>query len=187
MSRVGLHKRYRIARKTNELPALDIAALDLRVADVPSGKTFSWQQNGRVVGTASCTVSGEHVLIEYKSCDRRSVSQRIRFASTKPHFGGVRRWFVCPDCGRKCNTLYSSFAFKCRKCVNAVYPSQYAYVRLAGEAEARRARVLLGTVAGYDPALVTKPKGMHWKTFRRLQKQIRSADVAFDEYVQARL
>jgi hypothetical protein len=48
---------------------------------------------------------------------------------TRPFYGGARRWFLCPACGRRCAKLYSprcyEARFACRHCWRLVYPSQY--------------------------------------------------------------
>ena len=51
--------------------------------------------------------------------------------TTRPFYGGARRWFVCPGqgCGRRCAKLYSPnpgrSPFACRRCWRLVYWSQY--------------------------------------------------------------
>ncbi|MEO1661141.1 MAG: hypothetical protein AAFR51_09145 [Pseudomonadota bacterium] len=167
--------------------ALDVAALDFSETAPLKTKTLRWLQNERCMGSVNCTVTGSTIMLDYVLLDGRSVSAFIELTTTHPQFGGVRRWFVCPDCGRRCRLLHFASAFKCRKCVNAVYPSQYDYVRLAGEAKAKRAREQLGAAVGLDIAFATKPKGMHWKTYRKLEQLVWNADVAFEEYIQARL
>lgn len=51
-------------------------------------------------------------------------SQLIKFASTFCYFGGVRWWFVCPKCGRRCYKLYRPRHrryFACRICHELKY------------------------------------------------------------------
>jgi hypothetical protein len=60
--------------------------------------------------------------------------------STAQHLGGVRWWWVCPDCGRRAAVLYApcGLYWCCRRCANHItYPSsnasdkRLAYDRLA--------------------------------------------------------
>ena len=47
---------------------------------------------------------------------------------TPQRFGGFRRWFACPSCGRRAGKLYSPSPdqpFACRRCRALVYASQY--------------------------------------------------------------
>lgn len=49
---------------------------------------------------------------------------RLRFTSSRCHFGGIRYWFVCPTCGKRIGKLYvtlSANEFKCRRCHNLTY------------------------------------------------------------------
>lgn len=49
--------------------------------------------------------------------------------TTRPYYGGLRCWFVCPACGTRCVKLYSPAGsrspFACRRCWGLVYGSQY--------------------------------------------------------------
>ncbi len=40
------------------------------------------------------------------------------------HFGGVRRWFLCPNCQRRVYTLYFDRGFACRRCLRLRYISR---------------------------------------------------------------
>ncbi len=58
--------------------------------------------------------------------DRRS--ERIKVTTTRPHFGGLRYWFVCPVCERRAGKLYATEEdrrYICRVCRKLVYASQY--------------------------------------------------------------
>jgi hypothetical protein len=48
--------------------------------------------------------------------------------TTRPFYGGARRWFACPNCDGRCAKLYApnpSSPFACRRCWKLVYWSQY--------------------------------------------------------------
>ena len=56
------------------------------------------------------------------------IALRLSALYTSQHFGGFRRWFACPNCGRRVGKLYSpsqSLPFACRRCWRLVYASQY--------------------------------------------------------------
>lgn len=49
---------------------------------------------------------------------------RLRFATSRCHFGGIRYWFICSVCGKRIGRLYvtmSANEFKCRRCHNLTY------------------------------------------------------------------
>ena len=50
----------------------------------------------------------------------------VAVATTRPHFGGLRWWLICPQCGRRCGKLYlpsGARRFACRLCHNLTYTS----------------------------------------------------------------
>ena len=55
--------------------------------------------------------------------------------TTRPFYGGARRWFRCPRCGRRCAKLYTPdycrVPFHCRVCLQLVYQSQYRKGKLS--------------------------------------------------------
>jgi hypothetical protein len=63
---------------------------------------------------------------------QESAEYRVRLTATRPRFGGLRWWFVCPlvvngvACGRRVGNLYlppSGRYFGCRHCNNLTYAS----------------------------------------------------------------
>jgi hypothetical protein len=49
----------------------------------------------------------------------------VNLGETACHFGGRRRWFICPSCEAHMGVLYKDRDdFKCRKCLNLCYLSQ---------------------------------------------------------------
>lgn len=104
------------------------------------------------------------------------VQQTASLITTRPYFGGVRWWFACPRCLRRCANLYlapGARRFACRRCLQLRYLTQRVD---CGERLHLRARRLVQRLGGeVDPALrgnaVTwKPRGMHQRTFERLYK-----------------
>jgi hypothetical protein len=94
---------------------------------------------------------------------------------TDCNFGGQRAWFHCPalGCGRRVAILYlGGGIFACRHCYQLAYPSQREpdYDRAARRADKIRKR-LCWEQGILNPKGWQKPKGMHWKTFERLNKE----------------
>lgn len=49
----------------------------------------------------------------------------VSLTTTQQGHGGLRRWFSCPDCGRRCAVVYlRGGILACRKCHGLVYASQ---------------------------------------------------------------
>lgn len=65
------------------------------------------------------------VLLRFRRYSR-TVEQGVRLCFTRPHFGGRRWWFVCPQCSARVGLLHlpsNSYHFLCRKCHNLSYES----------------------------------------------------------------
>ncbi len=55
-----------------------------------------------------------------------AVASVVRLDATRPHFGGLRRWFACPLCGRRVGKLYlppGETYVACRVCFGLTYRS----------------------------------------------------------------
>jgi len=84
--------------------------------------------------------------------DRRSIwildtRQYITLESTACKFGGLRYWFVCPKCSRRCLILYRpawNEGFACRRCHDLIYRSSAnshgGYIRRLSSILTRRAK-----------------------------------------------
>ncbi|HKO57424.1 MAG TPA: hypothetical protein VJ276_16230 [Thermoanaerobaculia bacterium] len=60
--------------------------------------------------------------------DGAPINVTLWTVTTRPFYGGARRWFVCPKCEGRCAKLYApnrSDQFACRLCWKLVYWSQY--------------------------------------------------------------
>jgi hypothetical protein len=92
----------------------------------------------------------------------------VRFTYTQTRFGGRRRWFECPRCGKACRVLFGS-PFRCRACHGLRYSSQYqsACNRAIGRLQALRMR--LGGSGDHIGPFPPRPKHMQTKTYRRLR------------------
>ena len=75
----------------------------------------------------------------------RDCKQWINLYSTSMNFGGVRWWFECPTCERRCTKLHSPFIgsrFECRKCLDLTYHSCQEAGTLAGRIKPKMKRDL---------------------------------------------
>ena len=114
-------------------------------------------------------------------------TQEIPIHWAKCHFGGQRPWFNCPcrieekSCGRQVAKLYwTDGCFACRRCLGLAYASQRQNpgMRASRRAEKIRAR-LRGSATG--PYRV-KPRGMHWRTYRRLCEEAEHAEAKAESW-----
>ena len=91
-----------------------------------------------------------------------------------PYRFGLRPFFECPSCGRRCCLLYLAERCACRRCLGLSYPVQFETKLDQGFRRAWKARKKLvqpdgnSGVGSWIPDN-RKPKGMHWRTFNRLR------------------
>jgi hypothetical protein len=72
--------------------------------------------------------------------DGREVSADLAVLESRTHSGGIRYWFACPACKRRCRKVRVTPAgdFGCRVCLQLVYTSQYPTRRTIDEWFQRR-------------------------------------------------
>lgn len=98
----------------------------------------------------------------------------IRLTTTRAGYGGVRTWFLCPQCSRRCGILFHHpvRAWACRICCNGRYASEVEGPIKRLYRKARKLRQRLGQMDGnmFLP-FPGKPLGMHWSTYLRLRRE----------------
>ena len=150
------------SRHVNQFQTVDIRQVKKQhglTADRPGHVEFSYGLRG---GPASVAVSAAVVWVPY------------RF--------GLRPFFECPGCGRRCCLLYLGERCACRQCLGLSYPVQFETKQDQGFRRAWKARKKLvppdGRSGCGDPIPDWKrPKGMHWQTFNRLRDNAEQAAV----------
>src|SRR5262245_26092416 len=60
----------------------------------PLGQLSSVNFQGHLV------IPGGYLQLDFTVCNRQ-VRQAIALDTTKPHFGGTRWWFICPETGKR--------------------------------------------------------------------------------------
>jgi hypothetical protein len=104
---------------------------------------------------------------------------RVRLETTRPHYGGMRWWFVCPLSGRRARVLYlpptGGTTFACRQALGLAYHSQRATADDRAVERSLKARQKLGVTDRnmLDMPYCPKPQRMRWRTHARLVGVIR--------------
>ena len=165
-------------RCTNDMLALDVRSIN-RAGRLTSGSWFTWQWtcNGEKTASIQIRVETDSVVLDYRNRSNyhggewEPMSYRVALDRTPCGFGGKRVWWRCPavGCGRRVAVLYGGRVFACRQCNRLAYRSQ----READDDRATRRADKLRNRLGWEPGILNghgwKPKGMHWRTFERLQ------------------
>jgi hypothetical protein len=125
----------------------------------------------------------QYEIYDYWTGDLHHIDDRFFLTATRPPFGGLRWWFVCPRLNRRVRKLYLPLGgrhFRSQRAYRLPYSSQRETVH---DRAMRRARKLCQRLGG-DPADDTypnKPKRMRWRTYNRLMDELVAADGVADE------
>jgi hypothetical protein len=125
--------------------------------------TWHWNRNNETVGKIAVHVQTKGLTLSYKNRP-----QSVMLTTSSCNLGGCRHWFRC-GCGKRVAILYAGGSrFACRHCLNLNYQTQHQerHERLAKKAHGIRDS--LDWPRGFNNETGPKPKGMHWRTFKRL-------------------
>jgi hypothetical protein len=161
---------------TDDMRVLDVRKLQRQRLLTPGNSlSWAWTINGETTATINLVVGADRVTLDYRQRERggewRPMNYPVRLAWTGCNFGGRRVWWLCPaaGCGRRVAVLFGGAVFACRQCHRLAYRCQ----REAADDRATRRADKLRDYLGWEPGILngseTKPKGMHWRTFERLQ------------------
>ena len=159
---------------------LDIRKIQRAGLLVP-GRSFGWKwtRNGEKIASINlrtdCDAPLSKVTLHYRTRPHggewKDMNYPVYVSWTGCNYGGQRVWWLCPavGCGRRVAVLYGGSVYACRHCHMLAYSTQreQAHDRAGSRADTIRKR--LGWDAGILNLPGGKPKGMHWRTFDRLQ------------------
>ena len=126
MARPAMH----MTPKTTDYRTVDLAWLRRKGArHVGYSGQITWRNRGEVTGSIGYRLELGGLRLIYRNTPYggvpEDVNDLIPIITMRMHFGGVRHWFSCPSCGRRCRILYGGARFRCRLCRGARYESQY--------------------------------------------------------------
>ena len=172
---------------TTAPPLDDFLNIDVRrlsrdgYLEVGSRKRMAWRVSGELLGPVVITAGSDFVDIidEAKAPGRRRFGASVQLTETSVTYG-TRRWFVCPECDRRCALLYidDTELLVCRICLGAPYLSASLgkSARLQDRREKAR-RALFVDAEGN----AHRPKGMHTDTWLRRWMVLWDAEKAIAE------
>lgn len=97
----------------------------------------------------------------------------VRIDQHELHFGGYRRWLVCPTCEVRREALYvDGCLVACRVCLGLRYACQHENVRDRMFRRANAIRERLGWKLGIANPQGGKPGRMHWRTYVQLRDEL---------------
>lgn len=152
---------------------------------------LTWSHYGQETGSASYRVEMACLVLTYRHSSLgeqwEDIEEIVWFDHTPCNYGGKRTWFQCPHCSRRVAVLYGAGKrFLCRHCYGLTYASQQERAPDRGFRKANKIKERLGGFAGLEYPVPPKPKGMHWRTYRRLRQQAQAAERLSWTYAHAR-
>lgn len=165
------------ASKINEYHAVDLAYLNRnKLLQIGHTGTLSWSRGGERMGWIGYSVERDGLRLDYKTRswgenEWQSVNELTPFTFTQTQFGGERCWLQCLACGMRCRIIYGGDHFRCRKCHNLKYETQYEQPWARAFTKIQKVRLQLGGTANMSEIFPPKPKSMHWKTYWQLKEQ----------------
>lgn len=176
---------------TDECHSVDVRYLHRRGSLKPGGWfTLRWSRGERETGSIRGFVEGgaraERVILAYRhrrgaGGEWEDAREPVRLDWTPCNFGAYRPWFICPGAGRgrRVAVLHEPGKyFLCRHCYDLAYESQREGGMYRALRKAQGIRERLGGSANMTIPFPDKPKGMHWRTYRRLREEHDEAETA---------
>lgn len=137
--------------------------------------TLTWSVRREETGSIQLSLVHCGVKLRYRTRPRggdwQDIEEVVPLIETPTNFGGRREWFRCLSCGRRCRIIYGGIRFRCRKCRALRYESQYEPPFARAASRAIKIREKLECRSGIDDPFPAKPKGMHWRTYHRLERE----------------
>jgi hypothetical protein len=140
--------------------------------------------NGVEVGSIGLRAGLDALTLYYTfQGESERVECVVPLATTRPHFGGCRWWFLCPlrGCGRRAGKLYlpcGARLFGCRHCYGLTYATCGKRGADRALTKTQKIRTRLGGSASLAEPFPNKPKGMWWRTYHQLRERAEEAEIS---------
>jgi hypothetical protein len=171
----GMGIRCEAKLTTDMVPAIDIRQLQRSRELIPGNRILgTWTRGDLITAQVEIDIQHNQLRIRYtrvsSSGEREPVECVVPIASTPCNYGGVRRWFCCPDCRKRIAVIYiHGRSCSCRQCSYLVYRSQRERASERARSRAQNIRVRLGGSANLLEPFPAKPKWMRWKNYQSLE------------------
>ena len=159
--------------------------------------TLTWSRGERVTGKIQWRAESDRLMLNFRHRWRdgewEDTEQPLPLEWTLCRFGGKRPWFRCPGivnghrCGRRVLKVYAGGRyFLCRHCYSLAHrcQSESELDRLLRRTD--KAFEALGERWHLDEPPPPKPKGMHWRTYRRRAEAIENRQQQMEQAFVAR-
>lgn len=140
--------------------------------------SLSWSRNGEKTGSVNFRMEENKMILNYRHKPRdgewEGVEQVVSIDRTPCNFGGCRKWFLCPHCGKRVAILYGAGKyFFCRHCCRLTYYSCNVFPLQRISDKADKLHKNLGAESGgFMDFIPQRPLGMHRSTDNRIIAEI---------------
>ncbi len=183
----GSGRRWDSKSTTSEYLRLDIRRLVKQgVLEQRFPVGWQWTRNNEPYADIQIHPDEDRLVLKYRhrrhGGEWKSEEHSVLIDESPCHFGGARKWFLCParGCGRRVAVLYSGGIFACRQCHQLSYESQRERLHDRALSRAQKLHVRLGGSGAVADGLPPKPNGMHWKTYERLANRFDGEERAMN-------
>jgi hypothetical protein len=153
---------------------------------------WEWTRDGERMADIGLRAEAQRLILSYRLRLNRGgwqdVEQPTPVVWLPCPFGGERPYFVCRGvvngvtCSRQVLKLYGADTyFLCRHCYQLAYASQREDRCDRALRRADKIRMRLGGEPGMASVFPVRPKGMHRRTYERLQSEMEEAEILADE------
>ena len=162
--------------KCHEFHSIDLAWLRKRkLLRVGTSSTLRWSRGRHETGSIKIAVLSQGIRLVYRrrvsGGEWQEVDEIVLIVETPVQLCGLRRWFQCLSCQRRCRIIYGGSYFRCRRCHGLKYDTQYEPDFARAATAALKIRSRLGAKGGLDDPFPRRPKGMHRRTSERLRNE----------------
>jgi hypothetical protein len=152
---------------------------------------LSWSSHGNKRGAINFEVNKRCLTLKFRHMGKNGaweeVEQAIFCDHTPCNYGGYRKWFLCSQCERKVEILYSLHGpnkyFLCRDCHGLTYASCNAHPTKRLFDKANRLKQKIGVEPGIMDFIPEKPKGMHRASFDSIIDEIQRLEYLGDQAI----
>jgi hypothetical protein len=149
---------------------------------------WQWTRDGERVADIVIRAAADRLTLSYRirqhGGEWQDIEQPTPIVWVPCRFGGRRPYFLCPArrCGRRGSKVYGAGAyFLCRHCYRLAYASQRENHFDRALRRANDIRMQLGGEPGMASLFPQRPRGMHRRTYERLQSEVWRAEMLAEE------
>ena len=138
---------------------------------------LSWSSRGEKTGSIRFRIKNDSMILTYRhrqhDGDWDDVEQIVSIDRTSCNYGGHRKWFLCPNCGKRVAILYGAGKyFLCRHCHGLTYDSCNASPIQRIYDKAIKLRKKIGGNGVLVDPIPIRPKGMHRSVYKKIVAEI---------------